>query len=79
MVDQLLERCTAEENDADGSMDWKVRDPEVHEFATILQRYGAWHDGLRTFVEVAKAIDLDTLVAEEGEVDLAESLVETTT
>lgn len=79
LVDHLLERCTAEENDADGgSMSWKVREPEVQEFASILQRYGAWHAGLVPLIQVAKEIDIETIAEEEGAVDLAESLVETT-
>lgn len=79
LVDHLLERCTAEVDEQDGSSTWKVREPDTQEFASILDRHGAWHEGLTAFVEVAKAVDLDTIAETEGEVNLAESLVETET
>lgn len=72
LVDHLLECCTGEENEDDGSMKWKIRDPEVQEFASILKRYGVWHAGLTSFVSIAKEIDLDTLIEQEAEIDLAE-------
>lgn len=73
LVDHLLEHCTGEEDEEDGGkMKWKMRDPEVQEFASILQRYGAWHKGLNTFVQVAKTIKLDEIIAEEAEIDLSE-------
>lgn len=67
LVDHLLERCYGEENERTGEMEWKIREPDVHEFATILERYGAWHEGLEGFVNVAKAIDIDEIVQEESE------------
>lgn len=75
VVDHLLEHCTGEEDEQNGSMKWKVREPDTQEFASILNRHGAWHDGLVSFVEVAKSIDIDSIAAEEGEVNLAENLV----
>lgn len=79
LVDHLLERCTGEEDDEDGgSMKWTMRDPDVQEFGSILQRYGAWHQDLVSFVNVAQQIELDDIIEDEGEVDLAEALAETT-
>jgi hypothetical protein len=78
LVDHLLERCTSEVDD-DGEVKWKVREPDTQEFAIILDRHGIWHDGLKSFVEVAKAVDLDALAESEGEVDLASDLVSTDT
>jgi hypothetical protein len=51
LVDHLLERCTGDENENDpgGSMKWKLREPDVHEFSSILSRYGAWNDDLLAF------------------------------
>lgn len=72
LVDHLLECCTGEENEEDGAMTWKIRDPEVQEFASILKRYGVWHAGLTTFVSIAKEIDLDAIIQEEAEIDLSE-------
>jgi hypothetical protein len=69
-VDHLLERCTGEEDEKTGEMVWKCRDPEVQEFSSILNRYGVWHEGLSSFIEVAKAIDLDGLAKEAANVDL---------
>ncbi len=73
LVDHLLERCTAEETD-DGHVNWKTREPEVQEFATILSRYGVWHKGLTGFVSIAQDIEVENIVAQETEVNLAESL-----
>lgn len=60
LVDHLLERCTGEEGE-DGMMKWSVRDPEIHEFATILNRHGAWHSDLDNFISVARQIDFDDI------------------
>jgi Putative phage metallopeptidase len=79
LMDHLLECCTGEEDEkSGGAMKWKIREPEVQEFASILDRHGVWHDGLTQFIQIAQAIDLDTIVQEEGEVNLAENLVNTT-
>lgn len=73
LVDHLLERCTGEEDEENGgAMKWKLRDPDVQEFSSILQRYGAWHKGLHSFVSIAKGIKLDEIIAEEAEIDLSE-------
>ena len=79
LVDHLLERCTGEEDEDDGgAMKWTMRDPDVQEFGSILQRYGAWHQDLVSFVNVAQQIELDDIIEEEADVDLAEALTETT-
>ncbi len=66
LVDHLLERCLGEE-DEDGSFKWSLREPEVQEFASILDRYGAWHKGLAGFVSVSKRVNLDGFDLEENE------------
>lgn len=65
LVDHLLERCVGEENE-DGSMKWSVREPDVQEFTSILQRHQAWHSGLVDFVSVAKQIQLEEIEQQEG-------------
>lgn len=75
VVDHLLESCTGEEEEGSGEMKWKVREPEIQEYASILDRHGAWNEGLQAFVEVAKAINIDAIVQQEGEVNLAENLL----
>jgi hypothetical protein len=72
LVDHMLECCTGEEDEDSGETKWKIRDPEVQEFATILQRYGAWHQGLESFISIAKQINLDALIEEEAEIDLSQ-------
>lgn len=56
LVDHLLERCTGEADDQ-GEMKWTTRDPDVHEFASILSRHGAWTEQLEGFASVAKTLD----------------------
>lgn len=72
LIDHLLERCTGEEDEKTGEMKWKIREPDVQEFATILRRYGAWNDQLAGFVSVAQEIQVDTIAREEAGVDTAE-------
>lgn len=67
LVDHLLERCTGEEDEKSGEMRWKLREPEVQEFASILDRYGAWHPALAGFVSVAKRANLEGFEEEEEE------------
>lgn len=59
LVDHLLERCTGEEDpdEPSAAMKWKTREPDVHEFSTILQRYGAWTEDLVGFCQVAQNLD----------------------
>ena len=66
LVDHLLERCSGEEDEEDGgAMKWKLREPDVNEFSTILNRHGTWNESLNGFVTVAKTLGID----EEEEVD----------
>jgi hypothetical protein len=74
LVDHLLERCTGEEDEKTGEMRWKVREPNVQEFDTILDRHGAWHPQLAGFVSIAKRVNLDGLLEEE-EADLNDTTV----
>jgi len=78
LIDHLLERCYGEEEEETGEMKWKVRDPDVQEFSGILRRHGAWHEGLRTFVEVAHGVKIDDIIEEETGID-ADELVEVET
>lgn len=70
LVDHLLERCTGEEDaeDPSATMKWKTREPDVHEFSTILKRYGAWTEDLAGFCAIAQSLD-------EIEMDEASSVV----
>lgn len=74
LVDHLLERCWGEEDEQTGEMKWKLRDPDVQEFATILRRHGIWQENLRNFVEVAHGINIDDIIEEESDVDMANVL-----
>jgi Putative phage metallopeptidase len=65
LVDHMLERCTGEEDDESGEMKWKMRDPDVQEFAGILFRHGAWNEDLQGFVSMAKGVNIDQIVEEE--------------
>jgi len=78
LVDHLLECCTGEEDEKTGDMKWQIRSPEVNEFASILQRHGAWHSGLASFVEVAQGIELDEVVEQEADIDI-DALMEQST
>jgi hypothetical protein len=62
LTDHLLERCTGEEKEEDASMVWNIREPDVNEFMSILQRHGAWNDALSGFVSVAQQVNVDSLV-----------------
>lgn len=77
LVDHLLERCTGEENEKTGEMSWKIREPDVQEFESILNRHGAWHSTLAGFVSVAQKVNMTGLIEEE-EQDLNDEVVETT-
>jgi hypothetical protein len=61
-IDHLLESCTGEEDENDGTMKWSVREPDVQEFSAILRRHGAWNDDLAAFASIAKTIDIDSYV-----------------
>lgn len=80
LVDHLLEHCTGEEDEEDGgAMKWTAREPDVKEFGVILERYGAWHEDLVNFVNIAQSVELDNIIEDEAEVDLATALTETET
>jgi hypothetical protein len=72
LVDHLLERCYGEENEDSGEISWKLREPDVQEFGTILNRHGAWNSDLHTFVSISREVDLDQIIEEEGQVDQLE-------
>lgn len=74
LVDHLLECCTGEEDEKTGEMKWQVREPNVQEFETILQRHGAWNESLTGFISVAQSINLLAIV--QDTTDIAESLLE---
>jgi Putative phage metallopeptidase len=57
LVDHLLERCNGEEDEASGGMKWSMREPDVHEFSSILHRYGTYNDDLVGFLDVARTLD----------------------
>lgn len=65
LVDHLLERCSGEENEEDGSYRWTLREPDVQEFSTILQRHKNWNETLTNFVQVAQSLDIAEIVREE--------------
>lgn len=69
LVDHLLECCTGEEDEDTGDMSWKVREPNVQEFSSVLHRQGAWNESLQEFVSMAKGINIDEIIAEENELD----------
>lgn len=62
LADHLLERCFGEEDEKTGEMKWSVREPDVQEFQSILNRHGAWNEGLAGFVSIAQTIQIDSLV-----------------
>lgn len=69
LVAHLLEHCIGEADEETADMKWKIRDPEVQEFTSVLQRYGVWHSGLVDFVSAAQALNLDQIVREEAEIE----------
>lgn len=77
LMDHFLECCTGEEDEKTGDMIWKCREPDTQEFVSILQRHGAWHDGILPLIQVAQAINLEGIIQDEGEVNLADEVLET--
>lgn len=67
LVDHLLECCTGVEDEKTGKSNWKLREPDVQEFSSILDRHGAWHTALAGFVSVAKRVNLVGFEDEEEE------------
>jgi len=76
LTDHLLERCTGEEDeeDAGAGMKWSVREPDVTEFMSILQRHGAWNEALSGFVSVAQRVNVDALVGDVVSTGAAEAV-----
>jgi hypothetical protein len=75
LVDHFLECCTGEEDEQTSEMSWTTREPDVHEFSSILRRHGAWTEDLTGFVSVAQSVDLRFMLEEE---ESAETVVQTT-
>jgi hypothetical protein len=63
LVDHLLERCLAEDDEESGETTFKLREPDVQEFSSILRRHGTWNDDLVNFVSVAQSLDLSYMTA----------------
>lgn len=64
LVDHLLENCTGTEEEETGDMKWSMREPDVKEFTSILNRHGAWNDVLMGMVEVAQRLNVEERVQE---------------
>lgn len=64
LVDHLLETCTGVEDEQNGEMKWGVREADVREFTSILNRHGAWTDELSGMVEVAQRLNLEARAQE---------------
>ena len=63
LVDHLLERCIGEEDEETAEMKWKLREPDVQEFSSILRRHGTWNEDLVGFISVAQTLDLSFMTA----------------
>jgi hypothetical protein len=46
LIDHLLTRCTADEDDSGGEIKYGVRPPEVQEFPEVAGRHGRWNESL---------------------------------
>jgi hypothetical protein len=64
LVDHLLECCTGLEDEKTGDMRWAMREADVKEFTSILNRHGAWTDELSGMVEVAQRLNLEARAQE---------------
>lgn len=64
LVDHLLESCTGVEDEQNGEMKWGMREADVREFTSILNRHGAWTDELSGMVEVAQRLNLEARAQE---------------
>ena len=63
-IDHLLEYCTGAEDEETGEMVYSMREPDVHEFSTILRRHGAWNSDLEGLIQVAQSIHIEDRVQE---------------
>lgn len=51
LIDHLLTRCVADENEATGEMKFSMRPPEVQEFPEVVSRNGLWNEGIISLVD----------------------------
>jgi len=51
VIDHLLTHMIGEEDEKNGSMKWKIRPPEVREFAEVAERNGKWNPDLERMAE----------------------------
>lgn len=54
LVDHLLTRCQAVEDEQTGEMKYTIRSPQVQEFAEVAERHGRWNDDL---VELGRCLE----------------------
>ena len=73
-LDHLLEYCTGEEDEESGEMSYKMREPDVKEFATIIARHGAYNDDLVGLVQIAQRLNIDARVQEVVDADAADGV-----
>lgn len=57
LIDHELCHCWAEE-DKDGELVLKLVGHDLEEFRAVVQRHGAWEDGIKEFLEEARAAQL---------------------
>ena len=77
-IDHLLEYCTGEADEDTGDMKYTMREPDVKEFSTILSRHGAYTEGLRGLVQVAKTIKIEERMQEIIDENSEEEVQQTT-
>jgi len=46
LIDHLLSRCVAMENERTGELKYRVQPPQVQEFPEVALRHGAWNEDL---------------------------------
>jgi len=54
LVDHLLTRCVASEDEKTGKLKFSMRSPDVQEFAEVVSRNGLWNEQIAEFVDSAK-------------------------
>jgi len=79
LVDHLLSRCWGEESEDDpgAGMVWSIKEPDVSEFADIIQRHGAWTDDLRNLqniMSVSKEVDFPSIVRKNSKVETSSAM-----
>lgn len=62
-LDHELSHCVAEEDEETGESKFSLRGHDIEEFAHILKRHGAWHDGIVEVVQTLQQLDLFTAPA----------------